>query len=306
MGCEFDAWVACEDRDTASEALARMRRFIEAAEQTMSRFRPDSELSGLNCRSGEVTRVSEMLLEVIGHAVDAAAKSDGIYDPTVLSALMAAGYDRSFELVAESDASSTSVTLASTLGLYREIEIDRSARTVRMPRGAQIDLGGIGKAWASREAANLLSQTGPCIVSAGGDVAIAGGPYPGEGWPVAIEDPFGGDSPLLTLDLSSGGVATSGVNRRNWRKDGKTQHHLIDPRTGRPADTDLVCATAVASDLLVAERIALTTMTLGSVDGLSRVAREPGVEAAVVLKTGELVLTSGFKRLIGSGGAPGE
>jgi thiamine biosynthesis lipoprotein len=111
---------------------------------------------------------------------------------------------------------------------------------IALSAGTHLDLGGIGKGYAAERAAEILATAGPCLVNAGGDIAVRGG-----AWAVGVED--------ATLELTSGGLATSGRDRRRWLRAGVQQHHLIDPRTGSPADSELLRVTVVAADAVEAE-----------------------------------------------------
>jgi thiamine biosynthesis lipoprotein len=108
----------------------------------------------------------------------------------------------------------------------------------------RLDLGGIGKGYAAERAADLLATAGPCLVNAGGDIATRGG-----SWPVGVET--GGEP--LTLELSGAALATSGRDRRRWKRNGRELHHLIDPLTGEPAKSDVLRVTVVADDAVEAE-----------------------------------------------------
>jgi len=123
------------------------------------------------------------------------------------------------------------------------VEVD--GRRIRLAPGARLDLGGIGKGFAAERAADLLSAAGPCLVSAGGDVAVRGVPAAGT-WAVGIDDE-------LTVGLDQGGLATSGRDRRRWQRGGRERHHLIDPLTGLPAVTDILRVTVVGRDAVDAE-----------------------------------------------------
>jgi thiamine biosynthesis lipoprotein len=294
MGCGFEMWVATGDTEQAAEALRRVRAFVDSAEDVMSRFRPYSELSRLNARSGQTTEVSPLLFEVIAAALQAAGNTGGLYDPTVLPALLRAGYDRSFDTmprVQEGPPDGGS----GPRGRWSEVQLDPQRRTVRLPRGAAIDLGGVGKAWTAEKAAAILAEVGPCIVSAGGDIVAKGNPAPGEGWQVGVEDPLRPGSHIITLEVTDCGVATSGVDYRRWTKNSAPQHHIIDPRTGRPADTDLLSVSVLAPDVLTAEQDALATMVLGLRDGLDFLEAQPGVEGVLACADGRVAFTSGVE-----------
>jgi FAD:protein FMN transferase len=214
-------------------------------EALLSRFRPDSELSLLNAAGS--LEAGPDLLAVTRLALEARTRTQGLFDPTIHDALVAAGYDRSFEYVAADGPASAAA------GCGGEVELDGTI--VRLGTGVRLDLGGIAKGYAVDRAVELLAPAGPCLVNAGGDLAVAGG-----AWPVAIE---GGS---LTLELSRGAVATSGRDRRRWRRGGEELHHLIDPSTGRPAATDVLHATVVAPTAVEAEVLAKVAFLTGRVD----------------------------------------
>jgi thiamine biosynthesis lipoprotein len=127
--------------------------------------------------------------------------------------------------------------------------------SITLGRGARLDLGGIAKGYAVDRAVAILAADGPCLVNAGGDLAVAGG-----AWPVAVE------GTELTLELTAGALATSGRDRRTWQRGGEERHHLIDPATGRPATSELLRATVVAPTAVEAEVLAKVAFLTGRVD----------------------------------------
>jgi thiamine biosynthesis lipoprotein len=245
MGTTIELFVETDD---ASDELEAAEAEFERLEQVMSRFRPTSELSRLN-EAGELD-VSPELADVVGRALEARVSSRGRFDATVHDALVAAGYDRTFDDVTK-DAPDASPPARCGGGVAVE------GRRIRLEPGTRLDLGGIGKGYAAERVATLLALTGPCLVSAGGDIAVRGVPSTGT-WPIAVSDG-------ITLGLTQGGLATSGSERRRWRRGGVEQHHLIDPATGMPAASDLLRVTAVGSDAVEAEVLA-TSMFIGGLD----------------------------------------
>lgn len=230
MGTEVELLL---DASEGERALTAAEHEFHRLEALLSRFRPDSELSRLNAAG--VLEAGPDLVRVVELALEARRATDGLFDPTVHDALVAAGYDRSFEAVAATGESSSPRPCGGAVRVdgYR-IELDP---------GVRLDLGGIGKGYAVDRAAEVLATAGPCLVNAGGDLAVRGGE-----WPVGVEH--------LTLLLERGAIATSGRDRRRWTRGGREQHHLIDPRTGAPADTALLRATVVAASATEAEVLA--------------------------------------------------
>lgn len=207
---------------------------FERLEAILSRFRPDSELSRLN-RNGYVEAGTD-LLAVVTLALDARERTGGLFDPTVHDALVAAGYDRSFELL-QHDRPRTATAIACGG------RVTICGREILLAPGTHLDLGGIGKGYAVDRAAELLGAHGPALVNAGGDIACQGG-----SWPVGVELPGG----ALTIALERGALATSGSDRRAWAGG----HHLIDPRTGLPAESSYLRVTVAAATAAEAEVLA--------------------------------------------------
>ena len=276
MGTEVELLFDAEDSSLLREVEAEFRRL----ETVLSRFRPDSELSRLNeAGAGEV---GPDLLEAIELAVAARAWSGGRFDPTVHDAVVAAGYDRSFELLedAGSETSSSEARVGGT------IEIDRPAGHVALEPGFRLDLGGIAKGLAADRALAVLANVGPALVNAGGDVAARG-----RMWTIAVE--AGGGE--VTLGLEEGGVATSGRDRRAWMRDGKARHHLIDPVTGLPAESDIVTVTVAAGSACEAEVLAKTLFLAGDSRRAVDEADLAEIPTVLTTSTGEVLLAGGLQ-----------
>jgi len=238
------------------EAFSLFRRFSEQ----FSRFCPESELSRLN--DSEELVVSPELIGLLERSFHWYRETGGIFDPSVLSALEAIGYAGSFGT--ESFGLSTG-TVAVPMR-FDELSFDRKARKVRKPRGLRIDFGGIGKGYIVDRVADFLHERyGDFFIYAGGDIYAGGrnAEYGYEYWAVDVEDPFGRGDPLATLLLSDRAVATSGTDRRQWMTGGRWRHHLVDPRTGSSAETDLVSVSVVADSVEEAEVWAKTFCILG-------------------------------------------
>jgi len=274
MGTEVELLLEADDRSLLTEVETEFRRL----ETVLSRFRPDSELSQLN-EAGE-GNVRPELLEVIELAVEARAASGGRFDPTVHDALVAAGYDQSFELL---DDRSGEPTAPARVG--GSVTIDRGTGHVALERGYRLDLGGIAKGWAADRALAVLSQAGPALVNAGGDVAAAG-----RVWPIAVEAAGG----AITLALEQGGLATSGRDRRTWVRDGEARHHLIDPVTGVPASGDVQTVTVAAGCAADAEVLAKTLFLAGDSRRALDEADLAGVPTVLVTSAGDVLLAGGL------------
>lgn len=322
MGCHIAAALDAADAGTHA-ALAAVPLWFAAWEQALSRFRPDSELARLNRRAGVGwAGVSPTLWAALLTALDAARASDGLVTPTVLDALERAGYDRDFAalgraaqeqghgvpaltvppaaprrhfaaLLRETASACGGETRAhgGPVPAWRLIAVDLERQRVALPRGVRLDLAGTAKGWAAQAAAELLAANGPALVDAGGDIALSGPRADGSPWPVAVADPRRPDAELDLLLLRGGGVATSGRDFRRWRQGARVRHHLIDQRTGEPANSDLLAVTVVAPDLQEAEVAAKVVFLLGREAGLGWLAERQHLAALLVPERGAVVRT---------------
>ncbi|GAC1457784.1 MAG: FAD:protein FMN transferase [Ktedonobacterales bacterium] len=247
----------------AVTGAATVRALFAEWELRLSRFLPRSELSRLNRRAGESVRVSDLLYRVLTTALAAAQATEGLYDPTLLRHIEAAGYDRSFDEMS----SPVSLTPApphaphAPSGGWRQIRVDRAERRVMLPPGVGLDFGGIAKGMAVDAAIERLRQLGvrTALVNAGGDLAVLGRPPHMEDWPIAVA----GRDASWTVPLRRGALATSGIARRHWWQGDRLRHHLLDPRTGDPAESGLWSVTVSAERCEQAEVAAKVAFLLG-------------------------------------------
>jgi thiamine biosynthesis lipoprotein len=167
------------------------------------------------------------------------------------------------------------------------MNVDAAAQTVILPSGMSLDFGGIAKGWCADQAVKRLQMDGPTLVNAGGDIAISGPRADGSEWQIAISNPFQSGEEIGTIYLTACGVATSGKDRRRWTRDGILQHHIIDPFTGQPAETDLLTVTVVAPTVMEAEAAAKAAFILGSRAGMAWIESQPELAAVFILDNGQ-------------------
>jgi thiamine biosynthesis lipoprotein len=282
MGTDVELLLDAPPATRARRALDAAERELRRLERLLSRFLPDSELSELNRR--RALTAGPDLLRVTELALAARERTGGRFDPTVHDAVERAGYDRSFEHVPP-DGPGTTPPSGRCGG---EVRLDRRHRRISLGPGVRLDLGGIAKGDAVDRACAILAEAGPCLVNAGGDLAASGPPTTGV-WPVGVETPTG----LLALALERGAIATSGRDRRRWRRGGEERHHLIDPATGRPARSDLLRVTAVADCAADAEVLA-TSLFLGGERRALREAAALSVPCVLVTEDGRTELGGGL------------
>ncbi len=239
------------------EARRLLAAELDAVDAACSRFRPDSEICSLRTTldrtaPGRPVQVSPLLAEAIAVALRAARLTDGDVDPTVGGAMSAVGYDRDFDRVPRTGpplrvpgavspgAVSPGAVSARTVPGWRAVHLE--GRQLTMPPGIQLDLGATAKAWAADRAAARIRAALGCgvLVSLGGDIAVAG-PAPAGGWRVRVQDVTGSPDdppvgPYALIAIRDGGLATSSTSARRWQRGGDVLHHILDPRTGWPAE----------------------------------------------------------------------
>jgi thiamine biosynthesis lipoprotein len=265
MGTDITVLVPPPDADAHQLAFETIAEW----DARFSRFSTESELSALNRAAGRPFAASHRLFGAAQTAVEAARATDGLFDPLLATRMIELGYDRTFDalpLTRESRRLS-----AWTPGLWQEIVFNRERRTIQLPAGCGMDLGGIAKGMAVDAAlARLVTAGVPyAAVNAGGDLAVHGVPPGFAAWPILVE---GGDDRVVTLPR--GALATSSVIDRRWRIGGEERHHLIDPRTGYPSTSDVVLASVAAGSCAQAEVAAKAALLAGRATGAAFIERE--------------------------------
>ncbi|HSS61307.1 MAG TPA: FAD:protein FMN transferase [Candidatus Limnocylindrales bacterium] len=254
--------VAVDEPDVLPDALALVQLLIGKVDAVCSRFRADSELSQANQAAGRGPVVMHPLLEeALTAAFRAAEMTGGLVDPTVGKHVEDAGYTVTFTAV-PADGPPLEVPVRKLLG-WRSVEMDATTHSLTLPLGVALDLGASGKAWAADRAATAVAETFgvAALVECGGDVAVRGR-VPGDGWPVRVAPD---ESASLWQDVlvRDGGLATSGTTARRWRRGGIEVHDIIDPRTGRAAETPWAMVTVAAATCLEANAAATAALILG-------------------------------------------
>ena len=278
--CAAGVTTAPADVRSARRALAAGRAEVDRCERVLSRFDPASDLSRLNAASGSWVRVDERLVDVLVEAARLREETGGRFDPTILPALVAAGYDRTFaELRPRPPRTAPGWRAGAT------VDVDVDAGRARVEDGAAVDLGGIGKGFSAARALEAMAAAWPelpgGLVDLGGDVAVHGLTPDGDPWRVGVADARRPGEELATVVLDGGGVATSGRDRRRFGPS-RSLHHLIDPTTGTPAVAGPLSVTVTAPDAGEAEAYA-TALAISSPDeSRALLAARPELAALVV------------------------
>lgn len=257
MGSTAHVIVLAESAHQSDELLHSARSELDVLEDLWSRFRPDSDIGRLNSTPGVPVRVDPLTIDLVARSVDAWQQTSGVFDPTIGRSMRSAGYDRPFDQVPPithgADAAAPSPEV---------IEIHRTASTITLPPGVQLDLGGIGKGAAADLIVALLLDSGAfgALVNLGGDLR-AEGLAPSDGWHVQLECP--GGARQSSVRIASGAVCTSSTVKRRWKTIDGERHHILDPASGASVDSDICSATVVGATASQCEVLATASVAIG-------------------------------------------
>lgn len=241
-------------------AVARLHEL----EARWSRFIPSSEVSAMNRAPERFHMVSADTALLVERSVQACQLTDGAFDPSVLEAVRALGYDRSFEQLTRSSHQSTNAVGAPGCDQIEVSLLADGNGLVRLGPGVGFDPGGIGKGLAADLLVAELLDSGVAgaMVNIGGDLVCRGVAPTDDGWVVEVREPSVADEPVAFLALASGAVATSTTKKRSWLVDGERRHHVVDPARGA-CTTGLILATVIADEGWRAEALATQLLVSG-------------------------------------------
>ena len=262
-----DILLAAQGNSSAvTEGFQRAQQYIEASERRFTRFSETSELSHLNRSAGTWFHVSAEMTFVVSLAKQYVEQTSGLFNPSILPDLERMGYDRSMDLIRAEGAllPPSRFTQSSALLPLDGLLINPDEDLIFLPHGMRLDLGGIAKGWIAEQAAVVLAEhSQACLVDAGGDMFMVGLPEGEASWQIDLEDPSNPDRSLASLNVPPGALTTSSVVKRKWMQGETPRHHLIDPRTGLPAETDWLSVTVFAPHADMAEVFAKALLIAG-------------------------------------------
>ncbi|MDI6799816.1 MAG: FAD:protein FMN transferase [Actinomycetota bacterium] len=283
------------DKEMVEEGVGAAFAEIKRLDELMSFYSKESEVAAINEVSGQrFVRVSFDTFELISLSLDVSRKSLGAFDPTVGS------IEHLWDFVEKRRADPSELAAAVALVGYEGIELDEDKRAVRLKaEGAKIDLGGVAKGYALDRAADILRDNGieSALLTMGSTTKVIGVKADGKPWKVGIQNPrFAGDGSLVgVLSLDGLALSTSGDYQRYFEEDGIRLHHILDPKTGMPAEG--LMSASVIGEITAAEADALSTavFVMGNEKGLEFLESDDQIEGILVLSDGSVKITSGLE-----------
>ena len=279
--CEIRIPRACVPRGLDSaKALDVIEAACQRYEKLFSAFIPESDIGRINTAGGQAVRVDDETIELLEGALAFCKKYGDLFDITIGGAARLWDFHTNSHRKASEQASREA---AAHVG-WRGVHLDRAARTVQLADArTQLDLGGAAKGFIADKLAIELREMGiaGAIVDLGGNIYVLGQHPDGRPWKVCIEDPDDERNSFATVDAVDASVVTSGVTNRSFTEDGLLLHHILNPKTGRPVETDLVCASVISSNSFAADCLATTLVAAGA-DRAVQIAREEGIKVVLL------------------------
>ncbi|MDA8442901.1 MAG: FAD:protein FMN transferase [Peptococcaceae bacterium] len=281
-------------------ALQQTPQWFAQVEDSVSRFKPGTELSQVNQANGGTFAVSPIFLTLMEQSLQAARHTGGIFNPTIVDCLVNSGYKKSFGAISGKSSGRKILSVHQPVAESQNrlltdceaIKVDVEQGTVTLPPEVGLDFGGIAKGWAVDQClTNLLAlgKDAEICVNAGGDLRLYL-PKGGEAWQIDIQNPFDLTKDLAVACLQAGAVATSSVLKRRWWSGGSYKHHIIDPRTGQPSESNIVAATVIGPTAMEAEVWSKTLCILGVEEGFALLDRQTGWAALSILNNGQIII----------------
>jgi len=277
------------------EAMQRIR----ALEKMHSFYLPESDISLLNNAAGkEKVRVNQETAFLLKQAVSYSSLSEGAFN------IMVGPLVRRWKVTAESPDVPSSAEINSLLALidYKDLRCNEAEGTAFLARKGQMaDLGGIAKGFAGDEAIKIYKKNGirSALIDIGGNICALGTNIDGKPWNVGIQDPRRKRGAYLgSIKLSDKAVSTSGAYERFFESGGKKYHHIIDPKTGYPSESDLISATIIADSSVETDALSTAVFILGAEKGMQLVKKFAGTEAVIIRADGRIQATAGLRGIL--------
>ena len=275
--------------ENAANAVSQARARVEALEKLWSPTDEHSEIYTIN--HGETPELSAETLDLLSFTLEMSAKTDGVFDATIFPVLTAWGFTTEENRVPEE---AELVELLEKVG-YEKVSVN--GNKVALKQGMMLDFGGAAKGWASDECTRIMRENGveSALINLGGNVYALGKRIDGNLWRIGVADPQSESSESVgIIEVSDRAVVTSGNYQRYFTQDGKTYGHIINPKTGYPADNDLLSVTIIAEEGKLCDVLSTALFVMGR-EQAERFWRENGgFDMILIEKSGEIFVTSGI------------
>jgi FAD:protein FMN transferase len=270
---------------------------IEHLERLISRTVADSDINRVNSLAGiEPVVVNPDTYQLVELAYQYAVISNGAFDPTIGPLIDSWGFlGQEYRIPDEAE-----IIKLLPLVDYHRISFDQTKTALYLTeQGMVLEPGGLAKGFILDQVIALLIKSGvsSAFINAGGDIALLGNKPDGELWKLGIRHPRDRKKIIAVLNVAGGAVVTSGDYERSFDRAGVVYHHILDPKTGKPA-YGLVSVSILAATAAGADALSTAVFVLGPEEGLTLIEALPGVEGVLITPELELIVSSGLEGII--------
>lgn len=291
MGTRIAVELWATDPLVAERGIGAVMADMHRTDRLMSTYKPESQLSQVNAHAYDrPVQVDGDIIDVVEKSLEYSRLSDGIFDITYASV----GY--LYDYRAQLHPTEEQIAAALRSIDYRQLQVDREARTIRFLRpGMRIDLGGFAKGWAVDRGVEILRALGiqHAMVNAGGDTRLLGDRR-GKPWIVGIRDPRRDGVVVTRIPLADEAISTSGDYERFFEQDGVRHHHILVPGTGK-SPSDVRSVTIIGPNATRTDGLTKPVFILGVERGMAYVRRVGDVEAVIVDNQGQVFYSPGLE-----------
>lgn len=278
--------------ENAKTAVNEASALVEDLENKLSVTNPESEISKINSSANNAIKISEDTLALISTALDVNKKSGGAFDITIYPIVKLWGFTTGKYEVPNKEEILKNLEYVDS----SNIKLDEKEGTVTVPENIEIDLGGIAKGYAGKKAAEKIRSMGieSALLNLGGNIQTIGSKPDGSAWGVSICNPEDSSKQLCRIEVVDKAVVTSGGYQRYFEENGKSYHHIIDPKSGYPAENGLLSVTIVDEDGMLCDALSTTLFVLGK-DKALEYCEKYGIEAILMTDDKKIYVTDGLK-----------
>ena len=278
--------------ENAKTAVNEASALVEDLENKLSVTNPESEISKINSSANNAIKISEDTLTLISTALDVNKKSGGAFDITIYPIVKLWGFTTGKYEVPNKEEILKNLEYVDS----SNIKLDEKEGTVTVPENIEIDLGGIAKGYAGKKAAEKIRSMGieSALLNLGGNIQTIGSKPDGSAWGVSICNPEDSSKQLCRIEVVDKAVVTSGGYQRYFEENGKSYHHIIDPKSGYPAENGLLSVTIVDEDGMLCDALSTTLFVLGK-DKALEYCEKYGIEAILMTDDKKIYVTDGLK-----------
>lgn len=302
-GIYFDTIISITIYDTNNETIKTNLQscldICQKYEQLLNANIEGSDIYKINNSNGETINLSEETIYLLDKSLQYSELSNGLFDITIKSATSLWDFHEEKGVIPDVNLINNALEHIN----YKNLSIDKNNHTAILnDPDSQIDIGGIAKGYIADKISEYLNEQAVhgAIINIGGDITLIGNKNENENFNIGITNPFKDTNPILAINTTNKAIATSGTYERAFTYNNKSYHHILDPKTGFPVETDVISATTITDKGIDADTLCTISILLGSDEAIKLIENIPNTEAIIICQDQSILYTSGAKSYINS------